>query len=392
MMARHQSASRLLETHFDEPFNAPAAVNGGHVRSSSHSNLTSYNSQETPPGMLNHSVSACEAPYISSSVTLPAKEEAGFYQNVSGRFRQQPPMPTNYRQDQRSSFSRQAELHKSPRTQELEEFAAKFEGYQKQRSRRNLQPPTPMLDQLARENQFWLSGNPPENLSPLETNLLKLVQRTDSVSRRGPVSEDSSSGRESVTTVISNCSSETLKYTDRLNDRHSSSETLRYSEPGEPEFEAGVDCPAVNQEPIPPYCDLPSQMYGNYINMGEQQQLPADRFSHYPPQQPRWDGRKSLARSLSESTARTMDLNDNYPRGGGGVGPASDFRAADLEPHGDGGWEQGEARQGLLQGHGLYPESSRSLSSPSQMPRQQHQQLHQHQLQQQINVSTLKNL
>ena len=35
---------------------------------------------------------------------------------------------------------------------ELEEFAAKFEGYQKQRSRRNLQP-TPMLDQLARENQ-----------------------------------------------------------------------------------------------------------------------------------------------------------------------------------------------------------------------------------------------
>ena len=39
-------------------------------------------------------------------------------------------------------------------------------------------------------------------------------------------SEESSSGRESVTTVISNSSSETIK----LSEKHSSSETLRFSE------------------------------------------------------------------------------------------------------------------------------------------------------------------
>jgi hypothetical protein len=110
--------------------------------------------------------------------------------------------------------------------QELEEFAAKFDGYQKQRSRRLAAQPTPMLDQLAREtnNQFWLANA--EQLSALETNLLRLVQRTDSTRARCQLlgDGDTSSGRESVTTVISTSSSETL----RCGGRHSSSETLRW--------------------------------------------------------------------------------------------------------------------------------------------------------------------
>lgn len=104
-----------------------------------------------------------------------------------------------HKEEARASFARQAELHKSPRTQELEEFAAKFEGYQKQRTRRLAAQPTPMLDQLARwgkdrvessnsltlretNNQFWLANA--EQLSALETNLLRLVQRTDSTRAR----------------------------------------------------------------------------------------------------------------------------------------------------------------------------------------------------------------
>jgi hypothetical protein len=225
------------------------------------------------------------------------KEDAGFYQNVTARFRQAngggngssvghhgvPPngavigfrpssqamgggissvmnggstsgaYSRNSRDElqNRNSYSRSLSgnggdhplQHKSPKTQELEEFAAKFEGYQKQRSRRNLQQPTPMLDQLTREScqaaavnfSSWLPANTAEHqLTALETNLLKLVQRNDSITRRGSnaaatISEDSSSGRESVTTVISNCSNETLKYTDR----HSSCETLRFSENGD---------------------------------------------------------------------------------------------------------------------------------------------------------------
>ena len=110
-------------------------------------------------------------------------------------------------------------------------------------------------------NQFWLANA--EQLSVLETSLLRLVQRTDSTRVRcspHPISPrpphptspqstsppsppsphlprsllsdgDTSSGRESVTTVISNSSSETL----RNHERHSSSETLRW---GEEEVEA----------------------------------------------------------------------------------------------------------------------------------------------------------
>merc|ERR1719411_737299 len=99
-------------------------------------------------------------------------------------------------------------------------------GYQVQRTRRMAAQPTPMLDQLAREtnNQFWLTTNP-EQLTSLETSLLRLVQRNDSISTsraRALFSEESSSGRESVTTVISNSSSETIK----LSEKHPSSETL----------------------------------------------------------------------------------------------------------------------------------------------------------------------
>ena len=80
-------------------------------------------------------------------------------------------------------------------------------------------------------NQFWLANA--EQLSALETSLLRLVQRTDSTRHRGLVSDgDTSSGRESVTTVISNSSSDTLRQ-----ERHSSSETLRWG--GEEEGEVG---------------------------------------------------------------------------------------------------------------------------------------------------------
>jgi len=216
---RAHNQGKILETHFDEPY---------HTRSSSYSNMA-HSLQEKPVN-LNNSFPGCDAstPYISSSVTLPAvqrQDDHGFYQNVTGRIRQP---SVRHKEDSRSSFARQADLHKSPRTQELEEFAAKFEGYQKQRTRRMAAQPTPMLDQLAREshNQFWLAN--PDQLSTLETSLLRLVQRTDSISGRARTlfSDDNSSGRESVTTVISNSSSETLKF----NEKHSSSETLKYLE------------------------------------------------------------------------------------------------------------------------------------------------------------------
>ena len=180
----------------------------------------------------------------SISVQVPANsaDPVGFYHNVSGRMRQ-PSLRHRRQQEEeaRHSFARQADLHKSPRTQELEEFAAKFEGYQKQRTRRMassaaMAQPTPILDQLAREtnNQFWLGAHP-DQLSTLESSLLRLVQRNDSISNtraaRGLYTDDlsSSSGRESVATVISNSSSDTIKF----NERHSSSETLKYYEPSD---------------------------------------------------------------------------------------------------------------------------------------------------------------
>ena len=228
VILRAQSHGKILETHFDDP---PQH----HTRSSSYSMTHSY--QDRPMVNLNNSFpgtgtnndsSNNSVPYISSSVTLPASSagsEAGFYHNVSGRIRQP---SLRHKEEARNSFARQADLHKSPRTQELEEFAAKFEGYQKQRTRRLATQPTPMLDQLAREtnSQFWLQTNP-DQLSTLESSLLRLVQRNDSINTsraRALFSDDNSSGRESVTTVISNSSSETIKF----NERHSSSETLRY--------------------------------------------------------------------------------------------------------------------------------------------------------------------
>lgn len=235
---RTQSHGKILETHFDDP---PSY----HTRSSSYSVAGSY--QDPRPGSyhdprhnLNNSFPGCETPYISSSVTLPANPDpVGFYHNVSGRMRQPSLRHRRQEEEARHSFARQADLHKSPRTQELEEFAAKFEGYQKQRTRRMasaaMAQPTPMLDQLAREtnNQFWLAANP-DQLSTLESSLLRLVQRNDSISSRVARglyndTELSSSGRESVATVISNSSSDTIKF----NERHSSSETLKYYEPGD---------------------------------------------------------------------------------------------------------------------------------------------------------------
>jgi hypothetical protein len=349
-------------------------------------------------------------PYISSSVMLPAssggqpnlqsgsglqqpsqqgghhspKDETGFYQNVTARFRQAnvppPASITGFRQSSqamsngsinstsysrnsrdeqfnRNSYSRNIGSadhlqHKSPKTQELEEFAAKFEGYQKQRSRRNLQQPTPMLDQLARESQVaagavnfskWLPASTGDHqLTALETNLLKLVQRNDSFTRRASgssgvgngsgcnaFSEDSSSGRESVTTVISNCSNETLKYTDR----HSSCETLRFSDNGDQqiggcaemannggdpvdsgvggdhEWLGGEDM--VNKNPheavTSEYCDessvLHQDRYGDYMNMSSSSHQNSWKPAGYN-QDP---GKRMLSRSLSESTSNHGD-------------------------------------------------------------------------------------
>ena len=216
-ISRTHSQGQILETHFDCP---PL-----HGRSSSYSSMAPALHERQTGANLNNSFPGYDStPYISSSVTLPATSEHqhGFYQNVSGRMRQP---GLRQKEEARNSFARQADLHKSPRTQELEEFAAKFEGYQKQRTRRLATQPTPMLDQLAREtnNQFWLANT--EQLSSLETSLLRLVQRNDSRAR-ALFSDESSSGRESVSTVISNSSSETL----RLSERHSSSETLKWTE------------------------------------------------------------------------------------------------------------------------------------------------------------------
>ena len=160
------------------------------MRSASYSTASPGDGAGRPRSVnLNNSFPGTETvshtPYISSSVTLPVAappDPLGFYHNVSGRIRQP---SLRLKEEARNSFSRQAadlHLHKSPRTQELEEFAAKFEGYQVQRTRRLAAQPTPMLDQLAREtnNQFWLTN--PEQLNSLETSLLRLVQRNDSIS------------------------------------------------------------------------------------------------------------------------------------------------------------------------------------------------------------------
>ena len=210
------------------------------MRSASYSTASPGDGAGRPRSVnLNNSFPGTETvshtPYISSSVTLPVAappDPLGFYHNVSGRIRQP---SLRLKEEARNSFSRQADLHKSPRTQELEEFAAKFEGYQKQRTRRLATQPTPLMDQLARETaagqaQLWQLAHPDQllQLSTLETNLLKLVQRNDSRHQRhlAAFSDDNSSGRESVTTVISNSSSETVKL--GSSERHSSSETLRY--------------------------------------------------------------------------------------------------------------------------------------------------------------------
>ena len=233
LMLRSQSHGKILETHFDDP--------PQHTRSASYS--TASGDAGRPMSVnLNNSFPGTETshtPYISSSVTLPAvstPDPVGFYHNVSGRIRQP---SLRHKEEARNSFARQADLHKSPRTQELEEFAAKFEGYQKQRTRRMATQPTPLMDQLARETaggqahaQLWQLAHPEQllQLSTLETNLLRLVQRnTDSRHTRHnlpSLSDGDSSGRESVTTVISTSSSETVKPSS--SERHSSSETLRY--------------------------------------------------------------------------------------------------------------------------------------------------------------------
>ena len=148
---------RLLETHFDDNHAAGGInlpTNVFHARSTSHSNVMASSELpgSSPPQNLNHSFPGCEksssssssgsgpyssssGPYISASVMLPAREELGFYQNLSGRIKQQQQQQYNSGGggygSQRSSLSRPGDvIHKSPRTQELEEFAAKFEGYQ----------------------------------------------------------------------------------------------------------------------------------------------------------------------------------------------------------------------------------------------------------------------
>ena len=237
VMLRSQSHGKILETHFDDP--------PQHARSASYSTASgeagrpmSVNLNNSFPGT--ETASSSNTPYISSSVTLPAvssPDPVGFYHNVSGRIRQP---SLRHKEEARNSFARQADLHKSPRTQELEEFAAKFEGYQKQRTRRMATQPTPLMDQLARETaggqaaaaQLWQLAHPEQllQLSTLETNLLRLVQRNTDSRHRGYLpsfSDGDSSGRESVTTVISNSSSETVKV-GSSSERHSSSETLRY--------------------------------------------------------------------------------------------------------------------------------------------------------------------
>jgi len=267
-----ESDARKLMYYAEEEIMSPPSSDGSpstpqHPRSSSYSQLAS---SKDKPVNLNHSFPCYEslAPYISSSVTIPANlqppapvsgsmmqqgsssgaaasssslqqlgassggppDDQGFYQNVSGRIRQSElslqekarfegrASTRNSRVRDSTDGSKHFDLHKSPRTQELEEFAARFDGYQMQRSRR-LVHPTPMLDQLTRD---WLPAADPTQLTSLETSLLKLVQRNDSINNRsaGPrhflshncLSDDNSSGRESVTTVVSNSSSETLKY------------------------------------------------------------------------------------------------------------------------------------------------------------------------------------
>ena len=252
VLARAHSHGKILETHFDSDLPQQQQ----HARSSSYSTVPGHHPAPAPVNLNNSFPGSDSAPYISSSVTLPAvsgAEQGGFYHNLSGRVRQpslrhKPEAGAETLTPRHSGAWRHlaGDLHKSPRTQELEEFAAKFEGYQKQRTRRLAAQPTPMLDQLARETnhpQLWqlqqLAAASPESaatqlqLSTLESSLLRLVQRQDSRCARqlgmGQLySEEAaggSSGRESVQTVISTSSSETIK---ARHSRHSSSETLRY--------------------------------------------------------------------------------------------------------------------------------------------------------------------
>merc|ERR1719266_2178950 len=312
MLETSSSRGQLLETNFDE---TPQ-----HTRSASYSSMGLQDTNgRLPIGNLNSSFPSADLPYISSSVTLPVSEgQPSFYQNVSGRIRQEQSgfdriLGPNVRQKEeaRASFARQAELHKSPRTQELEEFAAKFEGYQKERTRRLAAQPTPMLDQLAREtnNQFWLANA--EQLSMLETSLLRLVQRTDSTRARTMVSDgDTSSGRESVTTVISTSSSETVKWQAgerrgcactcncsqprsacscacTCQERHSSSETLRWEE------EEGM------REAV--------RRVASTASNGSESNFDWDRSQERP-------ARRILARSRSEAGASLgeCDFNENH--------------------------------------------------------------------------------
>merc|ERR1719341_445695 len=302
LLEANSSRGQLLETNFDE---TPQ-----HTRSASYSSMGLQDMNgRLPVGSLNSSFPSADLPYISSSVTLPVSEgQPSFYQNVSGRIRQEQSgfdriLGPNVRQKEeaRASFARQ----------ELEEFAAKFEGYQKQRTRRLAAQPTPMLDQLAREtnNQFW-SANA-EQLSVLETSLLRLVQRTDSTRARTMVSDgDTSSGRESVTTVISTSSSETVKWQAgerrgcacscncsqprsacscacTCQERHSSSETLRWEE------EEGM------REAVRRVASTASNGSDSNFDWDRSQERPARRI---------------LARSRSEAGASLgeCDFNENH--------------------------------------------------------------------------------
>ena len=104
----------------------------------------------------------------------PAPQQS-WHQSLAGRVRG---AGRAGEQGSRGSLARPGlgDTHKSPRTQvlhcglytshimchaqELEEFAAKFEGYHAQRRVRLAVQPTPMLDQLARETGSWQVGRP----------------------------------------------------------------------------------------------------------------------------------------------------------------------------------------------------------------------------------------
>ena len=327
---RSHSHGKILETHFDDP--APAH----HTRSSSYSVLGSHHQERSDHYAdtrntdsrhnLNNSFpgdsSSNTVPYISSSVTLPASNtDLGFYHNITGRIRQ--PSVRQYKreveQEQRHPHSRAADLHKSPRTQELEEFAAKFEGYQKQRTRRLAQTqPTPMLDQLAREtnNQFWLSAQP-DQLTSLESSLLRLVQRNDSITGgRAHMFTDETlvSGRESVATVLSTSSSDcTIKF----NERHCSSETLKYYDPGDNDNGAVLTAPdnAVRGHRTGSICD--EHYLGHNNNWSPQQQYTGLAQLHSD------HGHSGVKRTLFRSHSESHGTRDD----GGHVYDTSHYNA-----------------------------------------------------------------